>query len=146
MADLEGKYSAYLPVAPKAACEAILKIAEYPRWWPRTVATSLAKGVNGKAMVGSRIGIRIEKTSFDYEVKRIDTGHRIEFECIGGPFRGNASWTFASEGNGTLATFEMALNVAGLMARLLGKPADIGQVHERVITSSLHRLAANLAG
>jgi len=32
MADLEGPYTAYLPVPPKAAREAILNIAEYPRW------------------------------------------------------------------------------------------------------------------
>lgn len=32
MADLEGPYTAYLLVPPKAAREAILSIAEYPSW------------------------------------------------------------------------------------------------------------------
>lgn len=146
MAELEGTWSAYLPVSPMAACEAVLNVAGYPKWWSRTVTTSLSRGVNGKAIVGSRIDLKLEKASFDYEVKKIETGRRIDLECVGGAFRGRASWTFVTEGTGSRATYAVAHEPAGLMSRLLGKAADVSALYGKVISSSLERLAANLAG
>ena len=105
MADLEGKYSAVLPVPPKAATEKILDVAGYPKWWSRTVTTSLAKGSGGKAF-----------------------------------------WAFTPEKKGTRVTFNVSLNADGIMVKMLGKAVDVGAIHEKVISSSLERLAESLAG
>lgn len=146
MAELEGTYSGYLPVSPKTACEAVLNVAEYPTWWSRSVTTTLRNGVNGKALVGSRLEVKLDRITFDYEVKRLETGRRIDLECVGGSYRGTASWTFEAEGNGTRVTYRIALTPHGLLMKALGRTVDAGALHERVIGSSLERLAAKLAG
>ena len=146
MADLEGKYSAVLPVPLKAACERGLDVATYPKWWSRSVTTSLAKGSGGKAGVGSIITVKLDKAVFEYEVKKIDPGKRIDMECVGGSYRGKAWWTFAPEKKGTKTTFNVSLNAEGLMAKMLSKAVDVGAIHEKVLTSSLERLAGSLAG
>ncbi len=146
MAELEGTWSAYLPVSPMAACEAVLDVAGYPKWWSRTVATAGSRGVNGKAMVGSRIEVRMEKVSYEYEVRKIETGRRIDLDCVGGAYRGKAWWTFAAEGTGTRATYAIAHDPAGLLSRLTGNAADARAAYGKAVASSLERLAANLAG
>lgn len=146
MADLEGTYSGYLPVSPKTACEAVVNVADYPRWWSRSVVTTLTKGVNGKAMVGSRLEVKLEKITFDYEVKKLEMGKRIDLDCVGGSYRGTAAWTFEPEGNGTRVSYRVSLRPHGLLMKALGRTVDAGAIHERVIVSSLERLAANLAG
>jgi ribosome-associated toxin RatA of RatAB toxin-antitoxin module len=146
MADLEGKYSAFLPVPPKAASEKVLDVAGYPRWWSRSVTTSLAKGSGGKAGVGSLIGVKLDKVTFEYEVKKIDPGKRIDMECVGGSYRGKAWWTLTPEKKGTRVTFNVSLNAEGLVVKMLSKAVDIGAIHEKVLTSSLQRLAQSLEG
>lgn len=146
MSDLEGTYSAYLPVAPKAACEAVLNVADYPKWWSRSVTTKLGKGVNGKAVVGSIIEVKLDKATFEYEVKKIDMGKTVEMDCVGGSYRGKATWKFATEKKGTRVTHDVALNAHGLLVKALGKAVDVGAILEKVINGSLERLAANLAG
>jgi ribosome-associated toxin RatA of RatAB toxin-antitoxin module len=146
MADLEGTYSAFLPAAPKAACEKVLDVAGYPAWWSRSVTTSLKKGTGGKAGVGSIIAVKLERVSFEYEVKKIDAGKKVEMECVGGSYRGPASWTFAPEKKGTVVTFKVALEAEGLAVRMLGKAFDVGSIHAKVINGSLERLAKNLRG
>ncbi len=145
MPDLDGTYSAFLPVAPKAACEKVLDVAGYPTWWSRAVTTSLKKGAAGKAVVGSVIVVKHAKASFDYEVRKIEPGKKIEMEC-GGSYRGPASWTFVPEKKGTKVTFQVALDAEGLAMRLLGKALDIGAIHEKIVLGSLERLAKNLQG
>ena len=145
MADLEGKYSAFLPVSPKAATEAVLNVADYPKWWSRSVTTSLKKGTGGKAAVGSVLEVKLDKVSFEYEVKKIEPGKRIEMECVGGSYRGPASWTFTPEKKGTRVTYEVNLDASGLLVRAMGKAVDVGSIHEKILTGSLARLAENLA-
>ena len=145
MADLEGTYSAFLPVSPKAATEAVLDVAGYPKWWSRSVTTSVKKGTGGKAAVGSIIEVKLEKVSFEYEVKKIEPGKKIEMECVGGSYRGPASWTFAPEKKGTRVTYHVALDASGMMVRMMGKAVDVGAIHEKILTGSLERLAENLA-
>ncbi len=145
MADLEGTYSAVLPVSPKAACDAVLDVAAYPSWWSRSLTSSLAKGEKGKAKVGSLVTSKLDRVTFEYEVKKIDPGKRIEMECVGGSYRGPAIWTFAPEKKGTKVTYEIRLNAAGLVVKALGKAFDVGKIHEKVVTSSLARLAEKLA-
>ena len=145
MADLEGSYSAFLPVSPKAATEAILDVGSYPKWWSRSVKTSLAKGAGGKASVGSLIEVKLEKVSFEYEVKKIEPGKKIELACVGGSYRGPASWTFAPEKKGTRVTYHVSLDAAGMMVKMMGKAVDVGAIHEKILTGSLERLAENLA-
>jgi len=145
MADLEGTYSEFLPVSPKAATEAVLNVAEYPRWWSRSVTTSLKKGAAGKAGVGSLIEVKLDKVSFEYEVKKIEPGKKIEMECVGGSYRGPATWTFAAEKKGTRVTYHVSLEASGLVVRMLGKAVDVGAIHQKVLTGSLARLAENLA-
>ena len=146
MADLEGTYSASLPVAPKAACEKVLDVAGYPAWWSRSVTTGLKKGTGGKAAVGSVITVKLEKVSFEYEVKKVDPGKKIDMECIGGSYRGPASWTFVPEKKGTKVTFKVALDADGFTVKMLGKAFDVGAIHAKVINGSLERLAKNLQG
>jgi ribosome-associated toxin RatA of RatAB toxin-antitoxin module len=146
MADLEGKYSALLPVTPKAACEKVLDVKSYPTWWSRSVVTSLSKGSGGKAGVGSIITVKLDRVTFEYEVKKIDPGERIDMECVGGSYRGQAFWTFAPEKKGTRTAFNVSLNAEGLMVKMMSKAVDIGAIHEKVLTSSLGRLAESLAG
>lgn len=146
MADLEGSYTAYLPVTPKGACEAVLNVAEYPKWWSRSVTTKLSKGVNGKAMVGSIIEVKLDKATFEYEVKKIDMGKSVEMDCVGGSYRGKATWKFTPEKKGTRVTHDVTLNAHGLLVKALGKAVDVGAILGKVISSSLERLAANLAG
>jgi ribosome-associated toxin RatA of RatAB toxin-antitoxin module len=146
MADLEGTYSAFLPVSPKAATEAVLNVADYPKWWSRSVTTSLKKGgTGGKAAVGSILEVKLDKVSFEYEVTKIEPGKRIEMKCVGGSYRGPAEWTFKPEKKGTRVTYHVALDASGMVVRMLGKAVDVGSIHERILTSSLERLAERLA-
>jgi len=145
MADLEGTYSAFLPVPPKAAMEAVLDVAGYPKWWSRSVTTSLKKGTGGKAAVGSLIEVKLEKVSFEYEVKKIEPGKKIEMECVGGSYRGPASWTFTPEKKGTRVTYTVKHDASGMVVRMLGKAVDVSSIHEKILTGSLERLAQNLA-
>ena len=110
------------------------------------MTTSLAKDSGGKAGVGSIITVKLDKAVFEYEVKKIDPGKRIDMECVGGSYRGKAWWTFAPEKKGTKTTFNVSLNAEGLMAKMLSKAVDVGAIHEKVLTSSLERLAGSLAG
>ncbi len=146
MPDLDGSYTAFLPAAPKVACEKVLDVAGYPAWWSRSVTTSLKKGNGGKAAVGSVIAVKLDKVSFEYEVKKIEPGKRIEMECVGGSYRGPASWNFLPEKKGTKVTFKVALDADGLAVKLLSKAFDVGAIHEKVIMGSLERLAKNLQG
>jgi ribosome-associated toxin RatA of RatAB toxin-antitoxin module len=138
--DLEGSYSGVLPVSPKEATEAILDVAAYPKWW-RSVKTSLRKGVGGKAVVGSIIRVKHPEATFEYEVRSIEPGKRVEMECVGGSYRGPASWTFVEKENGTRATFHVSLDAESLVVQLLGKAVDANAVHREIVTSSLARLA-----
>ncbi len=146
MADLDGTYTAYLPCSTKAACEAVLNVTEYPAWWSRSVTTGLKKGLNGKAMVGSTIEVKLDKVTFEYEVRKIDAGKRIDLECAGGSYRGPASWTFAAEKKGTRITFTIALDAHGFLMKALTKTVDVAGIHAKVLNSSLERLAAKVAG
>ncbi len=146
MSDLEGTYSAVLPVSPKTACEKVLDVGGYPAWWSRSVTTSLGKGTGGRAGVGSVIHVRLDKVTFEYEVRKIAPGKRIDLQCIGGSYRGTAAWTFAPEKKGTRVTYEVSLNAEGLVTRMLGKALDVGAIHAKVVNGSLERLAKNLAG
>lgn len=145
MADLEGTYSAVLPVTPKAASDAVLNVADYPSWWSRSLTSSLAKGEKGKAKVGSIVTSKLDKVTFEYEVKKIEPGKRIEMECVGGSYRGTAIWTFAPEKKGTKVTYAISLNAAGLLVKALGKAVDVGRIHEKVVVSSLERLSEKLS-
>ncbi|HKC24317.1 MAG TPA: SRPBCC family protein, partial [Thermoanaerobaculia bacterium] len=104
----------------------------------------LKKGTGGKAAVGSLIEVKLEKVSFEYEVKKIEPGKRVELECVGGSYRGPASWTFAPEKKGTRVTYHVSLDASGMMVRMLGKAVDVGAIHEKILTGSLERLAENL--
>lgn len=145
MADLEGTFSAVLPVPPKAACEAVLNVADYGSWWSRSLTSSLARGEKGKAKTGSVITSKLDKVTFEYEVKKIEPGKRIEMECTGGSYRGTAVWTFAPEKKGTKVTYAISLSAAGFLVKALGKAVDIGAIHAKVVTSSLARLAEQLS-
>ena len=146
MPELEGACSVYLPVPTRIAYEAVLNVSEYPRWWVRPTTTNLRKGINGKAAVGSIIQVRLDGATFDYLVRKIEAGRKIEMTCTGS-YRGPASWTFQPENGGTRATFRFSLEPGGLLGRLLGKrDGSIAEGHARVVTTSLERLAAHLAG
>jgi ribosome-associated toxin RatA of RatAB toxin-antitoxin module len=145
MADLEGTYTAVLPVTPKTACEAVLDVGDYPTWWSRSLTSSLAKGEKGKAKVGSIISSKLDKVTFEYEVRKIEPGKRIDMECTGGSYRGTAVWTFAPEKKGTKVTYKIELDAAGFVVKALGKAIDVGKIHEKVVTSSLARLAEKLS-
>lgn len=148
MADLEGTYSAVLPVTPKAACDAVLDVGAYPTWWSRSITSSLAKGEKGKAKVGSVVTSKLDKVTFEYEVKKIEPGKRIEMECVGGSYRGTAVWTFVPEKKGTKAgtrvTYQISLNADGFLVRAMGKAVDVNKIHEKVVVSSLERLGEKL--
>lgn len=146
MAELQESYSAYLPSTSKLACDAVLAVDDYPEWWSRLVTTRMKKGLNGKAMVGSHIVVEHGRVSFEYRVKRIEAGKRIDLECVGGTYRGLAAWTFEPEGKGTRVTFRVSLDPSGILARLLTRTVDVAGVHRKVIDSSLESLAARLAG
>jgi hypothetical protein len=146
MSDLEGSWSAYLPVSPKTACDAVLHVVDYPSWWSRSVTTGLVRGTNGKAITGSLIGFRLDALSLEFTVRRIDAGRRIEFDCVGGGRKGSAEWTFVPESRGVRATHSVSLAPAGLFSKLLGGASDVVAVYGKAVTSALERLAANLAG
>ncbi len=146
MPELEGAYSVDLPVPTRVAYEAVLNVSDWARWWVRPVATSLQRGINGKAAVGSIIQVRLDGATFDYLVRKTEAGRKIEMTCTGS-YRGPASWTFQPEEGGTRATFRLALEPGGLLGKLLGRRDDaIAESHARVVTTSLERLAAHLAG
>lgn len=146
MADLEGTYSAHIPASPKTVCEAVLNVAEYPKWWSRSISSTLAKGVNGKAQVGSVIESKLDKVTFEWEVKKIEAGKKVEMACVGGSYKGTGVWTFETEKKGTRVTYKVSLDASGFLVKALGKAVDVGAIHEKVVTSSLERLASNLAG
>ncbi len=146
MADLEGRYSAFLPVPPKSACDTVLDVGGYPAWWSRSVTTSLGKAAGGRAGLGSVIHVKLDKVTFEYEVRKITPGKRIDLQCIGGSYRGTAAWTFAPEKRGTRVTYEVSLDAEGFVTRMLGKALDVGAIHAKVVNGSLERLAKNLGG
>ncbi len=144
MADLEGTYTAFVPASPKAVSDAVLNVGDYPKWWSRSVTTSLSKGTSGKAAVGSKIEVKLDKVTFEYEVRKIDPGKRVEMECTGGSYRGTAVWTFEPEKKGTRVTYKVNLDAAGFLVKAMGKAVDVGAIHAKVLNSSLERLAGIL--
>ncbi len=145
MADLEGSHSGVLPVSPKEATEAILDVARYPKWW-RGVKTSLRKGEDGHAVIGSLIRVRHPEALFEYEVRKIEPGKRVDMECVGGSYRGPAHWSFTEKEDGTRATFHVSLEAANLAIKLLGKAVNAEKIHEEIVTGSLARLAELMSG
>lgn len=115
-----------------------------PRWRSGVLDVALQSGSGAGAVY--RQGVRGpggRRIAADYAVTAFEPARLLAFRAIAGPVRPEGSYTFAADGEGTLLTFSLHVDLSGWKRLLMGGAVQSTMDAEM---AALDRLQAVLEG
>ena len=108
-----------LPAPAPAACRALERIEDYPRWWPQVREVTRLGGTSGTIRIRSVLPFDLTSTMRE---RRRDPAAGVLEVALSGDIDGWARWTVTPRGSGSLARYDQEVDVRKPLLRRLAVP------------------------
>lgn len=128
-----------IPFAIEDVWSVLVRIREYPQWWPRSVGLRVLK--EKPEVVGSSVQLRpFGGRAFKCRVLEMEVPSRLCMEYFGGFIEGRGEWRLETIGDATRVQYVLDVQAAGLIVACLGRITPLGKFHSMQMKSVLRQL------
>lgn len=132
-----------IPFAIEEVWSVIVRIKEYPTWWPWSVGLSVLN--DEPEVVGSTLQLRpFGGRAFKCCVLSMEEPSRLCMEYLGGFIEGHGEWRLESVGKATRVQYVLDVRAAGRIVACVGRIIPLGKFHSMQMKSVLRQLESRV--